>query len=97
MYGDSEHDKLKTLFAARYYWVDKCNANRVKAEEKLATETIANDHRFAEYDPHKLAERVERACCNGSEVDLKDPELLKGGKARPGGGLMSSKMRPSGW
>jgi hypothetical protein len=58
------------------------NYNRVEAKERMA-QWIKQDRRFDAFDPTRLVERVQHCRSAGAVFDCDDPQLRKGGQARP--------------
>jgi hypothetical protein len=82
MWGNSERDLLESLSQMARRSRDSKNGNLVEGEKQLV-EWIQNDRRLDVYDPQRLAERVNYCRTNGARLDLTDPQLLRGGRARP--------------
>jgi hypothetical protein len=61
---------------------NRCNANKVDAAESMKS-WVANDPRFAEYDPERLVSHFQERTSCGGKVELDDPYLRKGGQERP--------------
>lgn len=83
MYGKNESDLRQFLFNARDELINRNNGNRIKAEQQLAEDVIADRIALRDYDPYRLANQIEKCCSNGASLDLNDPFLLKGGVRRP--------------
>jgi hypothetical protein len=81
MFGDSERDLLETLAKLNRYTLDRCNGNKIEAQQQMA-ERLKSDRRFDAYDKSKLVSRLQESWGHGARLDLSDPEL-KGGPPRP--------------
>lgn len=82
MFQHDDRSKKAALGAMVNEAHNACNANRVEAEKMLA-QMIANDARFANHSPEALARRVQICGGSGAQLDLEDPNLLRGGSPRP--------------
>jgi hypothetical protein len=83
MYGHDEKDLCATLSEMHRTAIQKANFNQVEAREILKS-YVGMDRRFDEFDPDRLAQRIEECRSNGRTADLlEDPWLRRGGEKRP--------------
>jgi hypothetical protein len=82
MFGSEETDLLATLKLMNHDAFNRCNANKVDAAESMKS-WVANDPRFAGYDPERLVTHFQERTGCGGKVELDDPFLRKGGQPRP--------------
>jgi hypothetical protein len=83
MYGDSEKDLCASLSEMHRVAIQKANYNQVEAKEILKS-YVALDRRFDQFDPDRLAERIQECRSCGRTADLlDDPWLRRGGEKRP--------------
>ena len=83
MYGNDERDLCASLSEMHKVAIQKANYNQIEAREILKG-YVQTDRRFDQFDPDRLAQRIEECRSNGRTADLlDDPYLRRGGEKRP--------------
>jgi hypothetical protein len=82
MFDHDQRDLTATLSNMHRQAIDRCQSNQIEAKQKMA-QWLGNDRRFDSYDASRLVDRVALCRSNGAQLDLSDPQLLRGGKPRP--------------
>jgi len=82
MFGDSEKDLMATLKLMAHDSYNRSCGNKIDAAKSMKG-WIANDPRFAQYDPERLVTHFQERTNCGGKVELDDPFLRKGGQQRP--------------
>src|SRR5256885_2244781 len=81
VFGNDEREMAATLSRMETKAREQSNFNQNEARQSMAS-WVANDRRFDGYDPQRLVDRVQHCKSNGAQLDLTDPQLLRGGKPR---------------
>jgi hypothetical protein len=82
MYGNDERDLCASLSEMHRVAIQKANYNQVEAKEILKS-YVGLDRRFDQFDPDRLAERIQECRSCGRTADLDDPYLRRNGSKRP--------------
>jgi hypothetical protein len=82
MFGSENADLMATLKLMAHDSYNRSCGNKVDAAQSMRS-WIANDPRFAQYDPARLVTHFQERTNCGGKVELDDPFLRKGGQPRP--------------
>jgi len=82
MFGDDEANLKATLRLMQHDSYNRSCGNKLEAAKSMQS-WVANDPRFAQYDPERLVTHFQERTSCGGKVELDDPYLRKGGQPRP--------------